>query len=89
MDRLKFEKYLIFYNVDEHFYTTNAVSFKSCIIQFLDYTGDNKPLIRKALNGMETEKDMVELINAMTNNYILRVYKIDKAIYDPSAEDEQ
>ena len=81
MAKLNFEEYLILYYGNCYFHTSNAVSFKDCLIQFLDYTGNNVPLIRKALNGMETEKDMVDLINAMTDEHIGYVYKIDKQIY--------
>lgn len=80
MAELKFEQYLILYD-DCYFHTDNAVSVKDCLIQFLDYTGNNVPLIRKALNGMETEKDMVDLINAITSEKIDCIYKIDKQIY--------
>lgn len=78
---LKFEQYLILYNDNCYFHTNNAVSVKDCLIQFLAYTGHNVPLIRKALNGMETEKDMVDLINEMTDEHISYIYKIDKQIY--------
>lgn len=81
MAELKFEEYLILYDDNCYFYTSNAVSVKDCIIQFLDYTGNNVPLIRKALNGLEEEKDMIDLINAMTDECIGYVYKIDKQIY--------
>ncbi len=81
MADIKFEKYLILYNYDNYWYTDNAVSVKDCLIQFLDHIGDNKPLIRKALNGMETEAEMVDLINTMTTEDIGYVYKIDKVIY--------
>lgn len=83
MADIKFEKYVILYDFGEHwFYTENAVSAKDALIQFLDHTGNNKPLIRKALNGMENEVEMVELINTMTSEYIARVYKIDKVVYN-------
>ena len=78
---IKFEQYLILYDDESYFHTNNAVSVKSCLIQFLDYTGNNIPLVRKALNGMEKEKEMVDLINAMTNETIRYVYKIDRMIY--------
>ena len=87
MTDIKFEKYVILYDFEGRwFYTENAVSAKDALIQFLDHTGNNKPLIRKALNGMENEVEMVELINAMTPEYIARVYKIDKVIYNCQAQ---
>ena len=81
---MMFQKYIIIYDNGFSFFTTeNAVSFKSCLIQFLDYTGNNKPLIRKALNGMETEKEMVDLINIMTSETIQYIHKIEQTIYEP------
>ena len=87
MADIKFEKYVILYDFGERwFYTENAVSAKDALIQFLDHTGNNKPLIRKALNGMENEIEVVELINTMTSEDVAYVYKIDKVVYNCQAQ---
>ena len=81
------EQYLILYDNDTVFHTKNAVSFKDCLIQFLDHIGENKPLIRKALNAMDTEKEMVELVNVMVEyEEIENVYKIDRVVYEEVLE---
>ena len=86
MADIKFEQYLILYDYERVFCTNNAVSLKDCLVQYLDYTGNNRPLLRKALNGMETEQEMVELINAMTTYTIEHIFKIDKVIYEAKSK---
>ena len=81
MANIAYLKYLILYNYDNYWYTDNAVSVKDCLLQFLSYTNNNTPLVQKALNGMETEHEMVELINTLTVEDIQFIYKIDRVIY--------
>ncbi len=81
MADIKFEKYLIIYNDDALFYTENSVSTNDCLIQFLDYTGYNTPLIRKALSAMETDEEAIELIEKMTGEIIRAFYRLGKVIY--------
>ena len=86
MADIKFEQYLILYDYERIFRTNNAVSLKDCLVQYLDYTGNNRPLLRKALNGMETEQEMIELINAMTTYTIEHIFKIDKVVYEAKSQ---
>ena len=79
---MEFQSYLIIYNYDEMFKIDNAVSFKDCIIQFLSHTGDNTPLLVKALKGMDTEVEMIKLVTMMSGNTIQYVCKVEKTIYD-------
>jgi hypothetical protein len=86
MADIKFEKYLIIYSDDALFYTDNSVSINDCLIQFLDYTGYNLPLIRKALNAMETDEEAIELIEKMTGEIIRAFYRLDKVIYKENTQ---
>lgn len=74
-------KYLFVLNDDSMFFTEDAKDFAMAINQLAVYTGTHSPLFAKAMNGMEDDKDMIELFNHFAYNDIQCVYKIKKCLY--------
>lgn len=75
------QHYLLIYDFDKCFESDNAVSVKDFLLQFLDYTGNNRDLIVKGLNGMTTDQEMVDFINMVTDRRINAVYQVSQTIY--------
>ena len=78
---IAFKHYLLIYGFDKYFESENAVSIKDFLLQFLDYTGNNRDLIVKGLNGMTTDQEMVDFINMVTDNNVNAVHQISQTIY--------
>ncbi len=74
------KNYLIMYD-DEFSYYCEAESVKNCLLQFLNYIGEARAVMIKALEGLSTEKEMVDFINITDISDIEVVYEINKAIY--------
>lgn len=73
--------YLFIYNYDSFCCVKNAVSIKDAVIQFADYTGCNSLLFGKALKGMETDKEMIDLYNHFSCEHLNAVLKIDEVVF--------
>lgn len=78
--------YLLIYDFEHYFESDNAVSVKDFLLQFLDYTGNNRDLIVKGLNGMTKDQEMVDFINMVTDRRINAVYQVSQTIYKEEGE---
>lgn len=75
-------KYLVILNSDYIYRSKTANSVKELILELADYTHDKTDLFVKALNGMETDDDMVKLYNHFSSAYIVSIDEISKSIYN-------
>lgn len=83
------ETYLFLYNED-FFIAENASNFKEAFIQFSKYTGTTGEIFLKALNGMETNEEMIKLYNHFSVCYTIEhVYKIDSVVYGDTGEETE
>ena len=82
------ETYLFLFNED-FFIAKNVSKFKEAFIQFSKYTGTSDEIFLKALNGMETNEEMIKLYNHFSVCYTIEhVYKIDSVVYSDTGETE-
>lgn len=75
-------KYLVILNNDYIYRSKTANSVKELILELADHTHDKTSLFVKALNGMETDEDMIKLYNHFSSAYITSIDEISKSIYN-------
>lgn len=73
-------EYLVIYD-DTEFRIIDAVSLKDCLIQLADYLGENTPLLIKALNGCETNDDMVLMFEHFARYDINDIRYLGNVVY--------
>lgn len=66
---------------DETLFFTESESFAVAINQLAVYTGTDTPLFAKAMKGMTSNKDMIELYNHFAYNGLQYVYEVQCALY--------
>lgn len=77
-------EYLIIYNTDNSYAIIKAESFRAAVFGFAEYTGTViEPILKKALNAMNTPEELVKLYNRVTNynEEIQKVYKIERQVF--------
>lgn len=83
------ETYLFLYN-DDFFLAANVSNFKEAVIKFSKYTGTTSEIYVKALNGMETNEEMIKLYNHFSYCYTIEhVYKIESVVYGDTGEEAE
>lgn len=80
---MEMNKYLIIYETynDEKTFVCEAVSLHDCIVKFAKYTGISCELFDKAIIGLSTDKDFIDMYNHFSQYDIDYIYQINKEIY--------
>lgn len=80
--------YLFTYNYHEdENCIIEANSFKDAVIQLAEYDGCKTPLFVKAMSGMDTDNEVMELFNRFSYRTVDKVYLIDSVVYSKDAEE--
>ena len=74
------KQFLIFYDYDNHYLTPSVAGIREAIGLFGEYVGAGD-LFQKALNGVETMDDMIQMFNHFSHYSIDAVYTIDEVLY--------
>lgn len=75
-------KYLFILSDETLFFTETAETFAMAINQLAVYTGTHTPLFAKAMKGMTSNKDMIELFNHFAYHGLQHVYEVQCALYE-------
>lgn len=76
--------YLFEFDICDTYEMKCAVSFKDAVWEMAKYTGADNVLLRKCLKGFEGDdiNGIVEIFNTFSIPQIVKVYQIEKVVYD-------
>lgn len=66
---------------DEYAYYVEAVNVKQALLKFADFVNISDMDLLKKYYGTYTQKDMIRVINRLSNTAIMSVMEVGKIIY--------